>query len=436
MVSLTFYGGIAGEVGGNQILLQDEEAKILLDFGYNFSRWREYFSFPLTQPKDIHDYFRVELIPQELREPDKDFVRKDIKACFITHAHGDHYGAICTLAPPNEGGPDVFLGETTKKIITAKIEGRKRRTMELKRIAQLLECQNHTFRTGKTISVDHIEVVPWHVDHSVPGAYAFIAYTSDGTIVYTGDFRLHGTFERRLRKHFWDVALEEGDVKALICEGTSIGNVVSAMTEKDVEQHMERCIRKCRGLVIINTSTCDIDRMTTICNVARRVGRMVVAPSSFTTVLKALEGDRRLKPPIVNEDVLEYEMEVDETKRNQSSYILITTFYREKEIIEVEPVPGSIFILSSSEPFEEESEIEFERLQSWLRLFGVPIYHIHSSGHALPLHLRKIIETLAPKKVFPVHTTNPKAFERFILDILKEKAIEFIAPEKGVNYNV
>jgi ribonuclease J len=32
MVNITFYGGVA-EIGGNKILVEDEDTKILLDFG-------------------------------------------------------------------------------------------------------------------------------------------------------------------------------------------------------------------------------------------------------------------------------------------------------------------------------------------------------------------------------------------------------------------
>jgi mRNA degradation ribonuclease J1/J2 len=41
-----------------------------------------------------------------------------------------------------------------------------------------------TFTTGDKFKIGSLEVEPIHVDHSVPGAYGFIIYTSEGPIVY------------------------------------------------------------------------------------------------------------------------------------------------------------------------------------------------------------------------------------------------------------
>ena len=42
MTSLTFYGGV-NEIGGNKILLEDQDTRIFLDFGMSFSQSGKYF---------------------------------------------------------------------------------------------------------------------------------------------------------------------------------------------------------------------------------------------------------------------------------------------------------------------------------------------------------------------------------------------------------
>jgi ribonuclease J len=53
-------------------------------------------------------------------------------------------------------------------------------------INRLGEHDYRTFRTGSKLKISSLEVCPIHVDHSIPGAYGFIIYTSAGTLVYTG----------------------------------------------------------------------------------------------------------------------------------------------------------------------------------------------------------------------------------------------------------
>jgi len=429
-VTLRFYGGVEGEIGGNQILLQDGETQVLLDFGYNFTRWREYFSFPTSMPKSLDEYFEVGLLPKDLRDKDSGYISGDIDCCFLTHAHTDHWRGISALAPHDEGGSTVCLGETAHKIVTMRGE-------KLKGCDSISHLRFETFRTGRKVRLGDLEVVPFHVDHSVPGAYALLVHTSRGLIVYTGDLRLHGSYSRRMKAQFWEVLGSE-PVEALICEGTNIGEVNTALTEREVQRLGERYIRKSEGLVLVNLSPLDVDRLRTFHKIAESTGHRLVATSNFMECLTALEGEPGLNlPSPAREEILEYgEEEQEELRKNPSGYVLLTAFYRWKEIQEVQPPPGSLFILSTSEPFEEEAEIEFRRLMNWLNIYGIQATQIHTSGHAFPEDLRRIVDLIEPKRLIPVHTAYPTSFGRLVSDILTKKQIEFIEPKKGQTYKM
>lgn len=51
MITLTFYGGV-GEIGGNKILLTDNESRVFLDFGMNYEKEREYYEPLYLQPRN------------------------------------------------------------------------------------------------------------------------------------------------------------------------------------------------------------------------------------------------------------------------------------------------------------------------------------------------------------------------------------------------
>ena len=95
------------------------------------------------------------------------------------------------------------------------------------------------------------------------------------------------------------------------------------------------------------------------------------------------------------------------------------------------PPAGSVYILSSSEPVNEEREISFEKLLNWLEHFGVAAYHIHSSGHATPLDIRELIERADPEIAIPVHTEHPVLLRNFI------SRIKWMIPEsKGARIEI
>jgi ribonuclease J len=159
VVSITFYGGVA-EIGGNKILVEDRDSRILLDFGMNFVERSRFYSEPWLAPRDERGLLEFDLLPKidglykfEEKEPDVD-------AVFLSHSHTDHSAYISFL---NRQIP-VYCGETTVLILQAFSEINPR---SFDNEIEGLELRK--FHTGDKIKVGSMEVEPIHVDHSVPG---------------------------------------------------------------------------------------------------------------------------------------------------------------------------------------------------------------------------------------------------------------------------
>ena len=148
-----------------------------------------------------------------------------IDAVFLSHSHTDHSAYVSFL---NRKIP-VYCGETTALILHAFSE------ISPKSFDNDIEgLQFRTFHTGDKIKIGSIEVEPVHVDHSVPGAYGFIIHTSEGAVVYSGDFRLHGT-RSEMTEDFVQAAASSKPI-AMMCEGTNlIGADYSTEHEVDAE---------------------------------------------------------------------------------------------------------------------------------------------------------------------------------------------------------
>ncbi len=97
--------------------------------------------------------------------------------------------------------------------------------------------------------------------------------------------------------------------------------------------------------------------------------------------------------------------------QNQSKSVMNLGFYQFGELIDIKPSSGSHFVHSMSEPFSEE-DIEDEIMHNWLEHFKIYFHQLHASGHMNKQQLVKLIDDIAPKACFPIHTENQEIFRR------------------------
>jgi len=431
LVKLTFYGGV-GEIGGNKILLEDKDTKILLDFGMNFAERSKFYSEPWLTPRDERGLLEFDLLPKIAGAYKFDETPSEVDAVFLSHSHTDHSAYISFL---NREIP-VHCGATTALIIQAFAEITQRSFGN-----DLEGLQFRTFRTGDKVKVGSVEVEPIHVDHSVPGAYGFLIHTTEGAVIYSGDFRVHGA-KSEMTHDFVEAAAAAKPI-AMLCEGT---NLVGAdfSTEDEVGGKIGKVVGATQNLVLATFRHTDVDRTRTLYEVAKRNHRKLAISLRQAYVMKKLEADRNLDLPRVDSDdflifrrekkqyykweqaILDLPnvVDADEVKHMQDRVILATAFSDLKELVDLRPESGSSYILSSSEPFNEEMEIEYDKFVNWLDHFGLPMYHIHCSGHIMPTEVKQVITEITPKTFFPIHTEHPELYARFVSGVTKVQVPE------------
>ena len=426
--AITFYGGV-GEIGGNKILIEDKGTRVMLDFGMSYSDRRRFFFDPMLSPGDERDLLEFGILPDIKGIYEFEESKPSIDAVFLSHAHGDHWGYISFL----KRGIPLHCGDTCAQILEA-ISATKVRHFE----SDIRGLRFQTFRTGKTIEAGNIEVTPCHVDHSIPGAYGFVVRTSRGVIAYTADFRVHGT-KPQLTEDFVELAAKSNP-EALLAEGTNIlgGQVTS---EPEVKSKLDTLISTTRKLVLANFSNVDVDRIRTFYEAAKRNDRILAISLKQAYLLDQLSLDPKLQLPRVlggneniavfrrakkryydwEESVMEKAKTItsDELRQEQDRFVVAFSMPDFKELVDIKPKAGSVFVLSTSEPFNEEQEFEFERLQNWLDHFGLPMYHIHCSGHIMPSELKANIQRIKPRKLFPIHTDHPGLYAKYVADAAK-----------------
>ncbi len=287
----------------------------------------------------------------------------------------------------------------------------------------------------KNVKVDVSDVEPIHVDHSIPGAYGFLIHTSNGTIVYTGDFRDHGA-KPEMTHEFVEKA-KEAEPVAIVTEATNMtGATVS--NEVEVEAKLDKIASQVDGILLAEFGYSDVDRLNTFYRMAKKNNRCLAVSLKQAYLLDALRNDMHLQVPALDDDGIlifrkskkRYDkwetklierfdgdgkiFDVFEVSKQQCKVVLAVSFYDFEELNAIQPVPGSCYVLSASEPFNEEMEIDYERLVNWLGHYGLPQYHVHVSGHMMPLQLKAALKKINAKRIFPVHTENAELFKKFM----------------------
>jgi ribonuclease J len=523
MVKLTFYGGIR-EIGGNKILLEDDERKLFLDFGYPYSKYRTYYEEYL-KPRagaGLLDLLVMGLLPhlegiyrtdletgnlwQRFRRAEHYRRVEDIDGVLLTHAHLDHSGHISFLReniPVYSTATTAFIAKAIQDsgradfdqqvcYFTPRVEeclkgwkqgayvasssGDQQRRFCVADRSRLNEDAERFWREVirqkklDSQSVDDIGTCSFNllcfpVDHSIPGACAWGIETSSGWLVYSGDLRLHGK-----RANLTEAFMKEASrlhPRALILEGTNVDKKTN-VSEQEVYENALKAIDEARGLVIADFPARDVDRLLTFLQVARDTRRKLAILPRDAYLLKTMRLLEPEIPDIAEESAIALYQETTASKSpaqwlkktyeeysgkvvlakdvasNQSDFIMCFSFWDLNELPSIQPRTESLYVFSSSEPHNEEQEMDFWRLHHWLERFGLkgfglPVKRdnkweipeeqkgLHASGHACGPDLLRVVREIQPKTLIPVHSEKPE----FYVDNLGDSRIDIILPSEG-----
>jgi len=380
---------------------------------------------------NLQNVYRTDL----LKMMDRTDTETDIDAVLLSHAHADHADYISFL---NENIP-VYMGDTCKLILEA-IQMRsaskfEREILSFKprptdRKEDPIERDIQTFRTGDKFKIGSLEVEPIHVDHSVPGAYGFIIYTSSGPVVYTADIRLHGT-NPQMTEDFIKKAVDVKPI-VLLAEGTRINDLESDESEQKVYSECNTHVSKTDKLAIADFNFKDMDRLRTFYNIAKENNRKFVVNVNDVPFLEHLSKDPQLNVPKIDDENLKifepkkstrkkFEREylenldvinAEELATQQGQALCAFSFWHFGALIDMKPTPGALYMHSLSEPWNDEGKSDQKRVNLWLDHFGLNRVQSHCSGHSKGQDLLDIVKEIDSDMLFPIHTENPESYKK------------------------
>lgn len=248
----------------------------------------------------------------------------------------------------------------------------------------------------------------------------------------------------------------------LLCEGTRISETFSK-TEFEVEHDVKTTVNKTSKLVVCSYPTRDLDRLLSFYNAAKESERDLVIDMKQAYLLKLFQtsehwkkvfprpDDKRIRINIprkswglIGKDVeywtanqvaqdydkwerefLDYRNAINyqEIAAHQKDLIFYCSDYNLQQLINVRPEGGSTYIRSLTEPFDDEMELQEERIKRWLVHFGLissekDWTHAHVSGHGSGDQIKKVIEGAKSKSLVPIHTEHPEYHKKWHSNVI------------------
>lgn len=511
----TVFGG-AGEIGGNQVRFRSDGDETWLDFGLSYARYGRFFEEylrPRAAPV-LADLLRTGVAPRV------DMYREDLKALaaqrlgdlgldrrpervrlFLSHPHMDHCGLFGLLRPDIDVSLSVeavavmyALQKTAMGFPNADLlwvspreeDGKASRSAVARRLTVAGEPSSLTRFMGevaehqraespKSKPAPELALTPsggifYPVDHSIPGATVWALPVEGDTVVYPGDFRLHGCRGEVTVQAAERLRAGTRGRSVLVLEGTRYepGKPTSrGQAESDVLEQFRRAVAGAEGrLVVIDFAARNVERLMAAWAAALNAGRELVVLPKDAFLLLALQAAHSSNPtlpfPVPPEQVCKsvrvygksslrdavwqrfiaekYEaLDYMDIRERPGRYVLCMSFFDITEMVDIvgAGTANGVYVYSSSEPYSEEQRMDVERLGNWLKLLGLRFIGadaghtspFHVSGHACPDDAARFAQALRPDTIVVVHTEHPQEYALFLRERLPGARV--LVPEHG-----
>lgn len=451
----TFFGGV-GKSGGVQVLYGKGDRALLFDFGVEHSSLLFPTQVTLYEPvnatpgRELRQFLLGGMTapllglydPEQIKGLDAAAIRRvwgerefpvyDQLHLYIGHMHTDHM-ALLPFAHPDL---PVYMSHDSHSLFRGMVAGG--HSLDTK--ARITACDDLS-----VIDFGEFTMQVMEMDHNATGTSGIIIEDGTHKIAYTGDWRRHGKHPDRLDRFIELCHSKQIDV--LITEGTRLtadpSSVPHQMTEETLLSCFSKLLDEAEGLVYVQMSPRDLERMADMIAVSAGKGKKIVIDASFVAIwhtanregLRILNDHPALKVPIqiidttaVEGMVTPYEaISLEELAERKNEYIYFFKFPDLAHMIELETLGGlqgrSLFIQS-----DYSVKIEHTHLAKYLNAYDIAGHALSNGGHAHPQDLTSLIERIAPKAVVTLHSRYPES--------QNTKGIHAYFPVKGETVSV
>lgn len=199
--------------------------------------------------------------------------KKNVKGIFLTHGHESNMGAVPDILDKIPNIP-IYGTKLTLEIVKSDL------TKEQLEKTNFKEIKPHSkIEFGKN------SIFPISVTHSIPDAVCYVLYTTDGAIVYTGDFVFDSTMMGSYKTDIGKLAyVGKQGVLCLLCESMYADKVGHTSPNNRVSGVIREVLSKNENRIIATIFPAHFYRIQEIFNEVSKTHRKIVIMG------KALQG--------------------------------------------------------------------------------------------------------------------------------------------------
>ena len=338
-------------------------------------------------------------------------------AILLSHAHIDHSGLLHLTDP----GIPIHATKGTSKIMLAGSLFAGQQNLDKKRFRELTP--------GEPFTIGAFRITPFPVDHSTFGCVAFLLEADGKTLLYSGDLRWHGHQPETIQALVGAVAPRRID--ALVMEGTHVGGTKQiGSTEAELVDQIAAEIEGAKKLVLAHFSPINVDRLLTCYRATRKAGRVFVVDAYAAFVMHLLSRQIRvpwkpegkgvrvlfnkafLRKPIekVVRRIDHARIELDDILAEPEKHVMVFRPSMTRLDFAGNLPEGCRCIYSCWQGYLDKRD--WVECQRDIERAGGDLVKRHVSGHIYQADLIRFVEALKPKQVIPIHTLDPRGFER------------------------
>lgn len=375
-------GGV-GEIAKNMYIVEVDDEMFMLDAGLMF-------------PED-------EMLGIDAVIPDISYVienKERLKGIFLSHGHEDAIGALQYIIN------DIDAPIYGSRLTIALVKNHMREAGITKKI------KFYTVNNASIMRFKGVNVSFFNTSHSIPDALGIVIHTSEGAIVYTGEFKFDQSLQGSYRPDIHKMAqIGESGVLMLISDSTEAEKPGYNMPENVIESHIADEFAKAKGRIIVSCYASNFIRIQQVLLAAAKenrkvsfLGKSLEASFNIARKLGYFEIQDQLLVPV--KDVEKYpdnEIVIIATGSHGEPIEALGQMAKQKNSILNVKEGDTVFITTTP---SSNMEVKLGSVINDLVKADVKVVStnkkIHASGHGCMEELKMMLNLIQPKYFVPV----------------------------------